>query len=180
MSIVDDARAFATRAHTGQFRKYSGEPYIVHPHAVVELLVPLGFDPEVLAAAWLHDTVEDCDVEHADILARFGPRVHRMVMHLTDVSIGTNAPREARKAMDRANNALGDSGAQSIKLADLIDNSVSIMANDPNFARVYMPEKAKLLTVLTRGHHALRARAEEILEAYETQRLPPPWRSGVR
>jgi (p)ppGpp synthase/HD superfamily hydrolase len=179
MSIVDEARAFATEAHAGQIRKYSGDPYIVHPQAVVAVLEPLGFAPEVLAAAWLHDTVEDCAVEHGDILAIFGADVHRMVYHLTDVSIGLKIPREERKALDRENNAKGDSGAQSIKLADLIDNSVSIMANDPHFARVYMPEKAKLLEALTLGHPALRARAAEILEAYETKRLPAPWRSGL-
>jgi (p)ppGpp synthase/HD superfamily hydrolase len=178
MSIVDEARAFATEAHRGQVRKYTGDPYIVHPQAVVATLEPLGFRPEVLAAAWLHDVVEDCGVESVTILNRFGADVQRMVYHLTDVSIGVKGSREVRKALDRAHNALGDSDTQSIKLADLIDNSVSIMRHDPSFARVYMPEKAKVLEVLTLGHPVLRERASAILHDYEAARLPAPWRSG--
>lgn len=178
MSIVDEARAFATEAHKGQVRKYTGEPYIVHPQAVVAMLEPLGFRPEVLAAGWLHDVVEDCNVGHGDILARFGADVHRMVLSLTDVSIGVKGSREERKAMDRENNARGDAEAQSVKVVDLIDNSASIINHDANFARVFMSEKAKLLEVLTLAHPMLRERAAHILHDYQAERLPQPWRSG--
>lgn len=178
MSIVDEARAFATRAHRGQFRKYTHAPYIVHPQAVVATLEPLGFRPEVLAAAWLHDTVEDCDVEHGDILAHFGAEVHHMVYYLTDVSIGSGLPRAQRKAMDLEHNAKGDYETQSIKLSDILDNSVSIIDNDPDFARVWMNEKAKLLDALTLGHAGLHARATAIQHAYQANRMPEPWRSG--
>ena len=60
--LVKKALEFASNAHNGQTRKYTGEPYIVHPIEVMELVREVIDDPEVLAAALLHDVVEDCPV----------------------------------------------------------------------------------------------------------------------
>ena len=64
MSIVEKARLFATSAHAavGQKRKYTNEPYIVHPAEVAKLVEDVGGTQEMIAAAWLHDVIEDTQV----------------------------------------------------------------------------------------------------------------------
>lgn len=82
---VRAALDFAFVAHRGQLRK-SGEPYIVHPVAVAEILAELGLDAETLMAGLLHDTVEDTEVKPEDIEERFGAAVRRIVEGETKVS----------------------------------------------------------------------------------------------
>jgi (p)ppGpp synthase/HD superfamily hydrolase len=138
--MEEQAKAFATRNHAaiGQTRKYTGEPYINHPAAVVEIVRCVAHSPEMIAAAWLHDTVEDTHVTLADIHEEFGPKVATLVEMLTDVSEMSDGNRAIRKAIDRMHTAQASPQAQTIKLADLIDNSDSILAHDPQFARVYL------------------------------------------
>jgi (p)ppGpp synthase/HD superfamily hydrolase len=160
--LVDSARRFALWHHNaiGHVRKYTGEPYIEHPRAVVAILKTVPHTPVMLAAAWLHDVVEDTPVSHETIRAAFPAGVAALVEQLTDVSRPSDGNRAARKAIDREHLAQASAQAKTIKLADLIDNTRSIVAHDPAFARVYLREKAQLLTVLTGGDHKLRAYAE--------------------
>lgn len=85
-SLEEQARRFATEAHAsaGQRRKYTDEPYIVHPAAVVELVRSVSHDDALLAAAWLHDTVEDTATTQSDIETHFGTRVASLVEMLTN------------------------------------------------------------------------------------------------
>lgn len=168
MDIVEKARVFATAAHTsiGQLRKYTGEPYIEHPKAVVEIVKGVPHTPGMLAAAWLHDTVEDTCITLEMIQLEFGDNIAAMVSMLTDVSQDSDGPRWVRKNKDRDHIAQASPEAQTIKLADLIDNSGSICARDPNFAKTYIREKAQLLEVLQKGDPALWAWASEIVRAY--------------
>ena len=159
MTLEERAKAFATHAHAGQVRKYTGEPYINHPAAVVEIVRSVPHTPEMIAAAWLHDTVEDCDVAFLDIVRVFGMEVAALVDHLTDKSKPSDGNRKARKEIDKANLANAPADAQTIKLADLIDNTTSVVERDPSFAVVYLREKAALLEVMTKGDETLRARA---------------------
>ena len=163
--LVERARIFATAAHTavGQLRKYTYEPYIVHPAEVVSIVRSVPHTPEMLAAAWLHDTVEDTDVTIEVVRAEFGDAVAELVGWLTDVSRPEDGNRAVRKAMDRAHTAAAPAEAQTIKLADLISNSRSIMAHDPKFATTYLEEKHQLLEVLTRGDSELHARATALV-----------------
>lgn len=151
MSIVEKARLFATAAHgaIGQKRKYTGEPYINHPHEVVKLLERTGYtNPSMLAAAWLHDVVEDTDVSMADIRIEFGSVVASMVSGLTDVSKPEDGNRATRKALDRKHMARQSKMVQTIKCADLISNTSSIVEHDPKFAEVYLDEATRLLSVM--------------------------------
>ena len=66
-NIIEKAKQFATAAHAGQKRKYTGEDYIVHPEHVASIIEEYGFDDNMIAAAWLHDTVEDTNVELDDL-----------------------------------------------------------------------------------------------------------------
>lgn len=138
---------FATEAHKGQVRKYTGEGYIRHPIEVAVILYTnysyATF--EMLAAAILHDTVEDTDVTIEDIHSKFGDEVGNLVAWLTDVSKPTDGNRAARKQLDREHTLASPHDAQIIKVADLISNSQSIAAHDKDFAKVYMAEKKLLL-----------------------------------
>lgn len=155
MDLYDLALAFASRAHAGQVRRYTGEPYLVHPIAVADLVKSVPHTPEMAAAALLHDCVEDTDAAHEDIDREFGKQVGDLVYWLTDVSQPHDGPRSIRKRMDRAHIAAAPAEAQTIKLADLIDNTKTISVLDPHFWPVYRQEKLLLLEVLTKGDRTL-------------------------
>ena len=150
--LVTKAREFARRAHAGQTRKYTGEPYAEHPERVAATLAQLGFGPEVQAAALLHDVVEDTGATDLELRGLFGDRVADLVAMVTDASRPSDGNRAARKALDRAHIAEADADGQSIKAADMIDNMRSIFRHDPAFGRVYAAEKDALLAVMARAH----------------------------
>jgi (p)ppGpp synthase/HD superfamily hydrolase len=165
MDVVERARIFATAAHAavGQVRKYTMEPYIVHPAEVVSIVASVPHTPEMLAAAWLHDTVEDTDVTIDVVRAEFGDAVADLVGWLTDVSRPEDGNRAARKAIDRAHTAAAPAEAQTVKLADLISNTRSIMVHDEKFAKTYLEEKRMLLEVMTQGDCTLHAMASKYI-----------------
>jgi len=170
MVLVQRAIEFATQAHAGQARKYTGEPYINHPIEVMQIVNTVTDDPEVLAAAILHDVVEDTPATIMNIRIGFTPRVAELVSDLTDVSKPEDGNRAVRKELDRQHSAQASPEAQTIKLADLISNSKSIMEHDPRFAKVYMREKSALLEVLVQGHPTLHKQASDIVSSYYNNR----------
>ncbi len=164
--IIEKARVFATAAHAAaaQLRKYTNEPYIVHPTEVASIVDSVeGATDEMVAAAWLHDVVEDTGVTIETIRAEFGEKVAELVGWLTDVSRPDHGNRAARKAVDRAHTAMASAEAQTIKLADLISNCTSIVEHDANFAKTYLEEKRLLLEVLTKGDRGLWEKASAIV-----------------
>lgn len=158
MEIVERARIFATAAHAaiGQKRKYTGEPYIVHPIEVMNIVKTVAHTEEMLATALLHDVLEDTKVSYGDLHNEFGLKLADMVLWMTDVSKPEDGNRETRKALDRLHLAAAPADIHTIKLADLIANTRSIVAFDPNFAKVYLKEKSRLIDVLVRGDNTLR------------------------
>ena len=167
------ALAFATAAHASidHRRKYDGEPYIVHPVRVAETVAKAGGTPEMIAAALLHDVVEDTPVTQALVDADFGLKVGRLVEELTDVSRPSDGNRKVRKAIDRDHSGQASADGQTIKVADLLDNGRDIMANDPDFAIVFMHEKALLLEVLKHADPVLLAEAWAMVRGFEEGRL---------
>lgn len=167
MDIVERARVFATAAHAavGQLRKYTNEPYIVHPEEVAQIVSTRPHDPEMVAAAWLHDTVEDTGVTIETIRAEFGAKVAELVGWLTDVSRPSHGNRATRKAIDRAHTAQAPAEAQTIKLADIISNTRSIGEHDPDFAKTYFEEKRMLLEVMNKGDVVLFEQAKQAIGA---------------
>lgn len=155
MGLEQRAKEFAIKAHAGQVRKYTGEPYINHPAAVVEIVRSVPHTDTMIAAAWLHDVVEDCDVTIKQIFDLFGHDVAKVVEGLTDKSKPSDGNRKTRKQIDRDKLAKCCADVQTIKLADLIDNTHSIIKYDKDFAVVYLREKRELLGVLTRGDESL-------------------------
>ena len=163
-SIVGRAKQFAFVAHNAinQRRKYTGEPYTEHLERVAKLVENVDHDANMLAAAYLHDTVEDTATTIEDITAEFGEDIAYLVLHLTDVSRPQDGNRAVRKTLEREHIASGVARVHTVKLADLIDNSESIQSHDAKYAKVYMEEKRLLLTVLADGDPKLFERASRI------------------
>ena len=84
MEKFDRAVVFATRAHSGQRRRGSNVPYIIHPLEVATIAATLSDDDDIMCAALLHDTVEDTDVTLDEIEENFGPHVRQLVASETE------------------------------------------------------------------------------------------------
>lgn len=167
------AAAFARVAHGGQeqVRKYTGDPYAVHLEAVAARVATVpGATEEMVAAAWLHDVLEDVPgVTPNDLEARFGPMVRNLVVQLTDVSRPSDGNRRVRKALDRDHLAKACPEAQTIKLADLLDNATSIVAHDRAFTPTFLREMAELVQVMPHGDPDLRQEALALLAEWSRQ-----------
>jgi hypothetical protein len=163
MDVIDQAREFAVNAHSriDHRRKYTKQPYSVHLSAVAKLVATVTDDPAPIAAAWLHDVVEDTTVTLLDLEAAFGKTISTMVDELTDISKPGDGNRAVRKKNDLEHLARASPSGQTVKLADLIDNCIDISKNDPRFARVYLKEMADLLEVLTDGDGGLYQKARK-------------------
>jgi hypothetical protein len=163
MDLVERAREYAINAHKriDHRRKYTQHPYSVHLAAVAKLVSSITNNPEIIAAAWLHDVVEDTSATLYDIEVEFGKGVAALVEDLTDVSKPSDGNRALRKAIDRQHLAQASPDAKTVKLADLIDNCQDICKNDKRFARVFLEEMDPLLNVLQEGDATLHELAQK-------------------
>ena len=127
--LLDRAIIFAVKAHAGTERRGKGYPYIVHPLEAVEIVATMTKDQELLAAAALHDTVEDTDVTVERIRAEFGDRVAELVASESDqfeAGVSEEDSWHARKqaAIDRLAKASRD--AKIVALGDKLSNMRAI------------------------------------------------------
>jgi len=157
VSLVEKAYFIAKKAHEGQFR-FSGEPYIIHPVSVAIILYNLGMDGESMAAALLHDVVEDTDMTKDNIQEEFGEDVANLVEGVTKlgkVPIFTKEEQQAENVRKMLMAMSQDIRVIIIKLADRIHNMRTL-----SFMR---PDKR-------------REKAQETLEIY----APIAHRLGIR
>ena len=188
---VARARAYSHAAHdaVGQKRKYTGESYWVHTDEVARtvhedsMLTPDDqFDHRYMLNAYyrdmaslLHDILEDTRVTVEDLNREFGQDIASLVVELTDLYTSDAFPhmsRRDRKAAEAERLSTVSNNAKTVKLADLLSNTASIVAHDPNFAVIYLAEKAALLPNLKGGSPTLYARVEkQLAEAVEALRL---------
>jgi (p)ppGpp synthase/HD superfamily hydrolase len=146
-AMIEKARVFSRAAYAahGVVRKYDGSEYIVHPHAVAERVRRMpGATWEMVAAAYLHDVVEDTLVALSIIREEFGDEVARLTDGLTDVSKPEDGNRRERKELDRLHTIAQCWKVKSVKNADVTDNFPSIVAKDFGFAKKWVREKAEL------------------------------------
>jgi (p)ppGpp synthase/HD superfamily hydrolase len=157
--LMGKALVFATAAHAavGQVRKYTGEPYIVHPIEVAEIVACVPYTEAMICAALLHDVLEDTKVTEKLLRDEFGDEVTDMVVWLTKVEVPGN--RKVRKEAELKRLYGAPAEVQTIKIADMIANTPSIVKWDPKFAKTFLREKQELLEVLTKGDHRLLERA---------------------
>jgi len=166
-NLIKRARLAAIKWHGDQVRKYTSEPYWRHPEAVAHLVTLHGGTDEMIAAAWLHDVIEDTMANADDVRRDFGITVASYVVGLTDLYTPHAYPRLnrlERKERERMRLAAQPREIKTIKLADLIDNSKSIRKYDPDFAVTYLAEKRRLLDdALGDGHPDLWHLADKIV-----------------
>ncbi len=172
--LLHRAIRIATAAHHGQNRKYIDVPYITHPLSVMMRVRAVSNRQELLAAAILHDVLEDgpdpAEAEE-EILRLCGSDVIKLVRELTDRYTIVHFPhmnRAERKAAERLTWRTKSADAKTIKLADVIDNTESISETDGDFFRLYLQEKRELLASLRMGDEILYRQAESILHGDPT------------
>lgn len=169
-TVLSAVRDFADRAHGDQRRRYVDDPYIVHPVRVMELCRAYTQDIAMLCAALLHDVLEDTPVREGAIrtfLETLMPgvdveRTLHIVVELTDVYTHERYPRmKRRERRAREAERLGtvSAEAQTVKYADILDNTADIARHDPNFAPVYARECQAIVNAMDKGHADLRRRA---------------------
>jgi (p)ppGpp synthase/HD superfamily hydrolase len=173
--MLNKITKFADHAHGQQRRKYTPERYIVHPIRVMKICKEYTHDPAVLAAALLHDVLEDTGLNKEEIKdfllqvmeqdAAF--QTLQLVEELTDRYIKDKYPkwnRRKRKLKEAARMGNISAESQTIKYADIIDNSLEIIEHDVGFARLYLAESKALLSKMTKGNTTLHQRAMEVVD----------------
>ncbi len=134
-ALIGKAYEFARQAHCDQLRK-SGEPYIIHPLFVASILTELMMDPPTIAAALLHDTLEDCpEVTEQVLLDRFGEEVTRLVDGVTKLGRLSFADREEQQAESLRKMIFAmskDIRVVLIKLADRLHNMLTLRFQPPD------------------------------------------------
>ena len=146
--IIERAERMANFAHLGVQRKYTGEPYIFHPRRVADLVRERTNTTTLIAAAKLHDVLEDTPLPPEDICNECGVEVLSLVLQLTNPSKGMKLPREVRKQLDREHLRHVSHGAKLIKLCDRFDNVLDMKGADQDFKQMYHDEAVLLLQVL--------------------------------
>lgn len=156
--LISDAASLAVQAHEGQTRADGSTPYVTHPIAVACIVAALpDAKAEHVAAALLHDVLEDTDVTQEALKAAVGDAVTDLVVWLTNPSKGSEEPREARKRMDREHAIRAPTWAQRIKLADRLHNVGTIATKGASFARLYAAETRLLVDAIGHAEPALAA-----------------------
>ena len=171
-SVLEKIRDYADTAHGTQLRKYSPDRYIVHPVRVMEMCRRHTEDLPILAAAILHDVLEDTPVTKSELHqfllgvmdTEAAGKTIKLVVELTDIYTKDVYPRWNRrerkaKEAERIRKTSGDS--QTVKYADIIDNCREIVQQDPDFAQVFLRECRGLLRVMPKGNEALYQEAVE-------------------
>lgn len=172
---VLNAICFATCAHNGRVRKYTGEPEITHPLNVVARLVEHGLtDPVLLQAAVLHDVLEDTPTTVEKLQEFFDPEVVAVVQEVTDKSKPEDGNRAVRKEIDRISLVGCSVHAAHIKLADILSNADGIELFSGAFGLVWFREKYDLLDYLRHGNREIFNEAcSRIDQFYNSAHLRP-------
>ncbi len=164
--LIEEITDFAARAHEWQFRKYAEEPYIKHPIRVMQQCRLYIKDMPVAAAALLHDVLEDTEVTKAELSTFLYEKLpaaeaqHSILLvdQLTDVYTKKDYPhlnRRQRKEKEHHRLASIHPDAQTIKYADIIDNSRDKAIPENDFAQKLLNEYKHLLRKIPNGHPVL-------------------------
>lgn len=155
---------FVKSAHEGQIRKYTGEPYWTHPLAVAEIVSEYDDTPGLIEIALCHDLFEDTEVQRDELKAElmrldYSTMLRIMILNgveaLTDVMTHERYPEMNRAdRKDYEAHRLGKiyGNFQTVKYADLIHNTQSIVEHDRGFAVKYIKEKRQMLNRMRTGN----------------------------
>jgi guanosine-3',5'-bis(diphosphate) 3'-pyrophosphohydrolase len=170
--VLEQVKEYADRAHGEQRRKYTPDRYIVHPIRVMKLCAEYTNNLPMLAAALLHDVLEDTPVKkeqlHQFLLTLMrepdATQATHLVVELSDVFVKDAYPhwnRRKRKQKERERIGQTSPESQTIKYADILDNCSEIVEHDPEFAPTFLRECKQLLEVIPKGNPELYQRSKE-------------------
>lgn len=173
--ILEEVKDYADKAHGEQLRKYTPDRYIVHPIRVMLICQEYTDDNTILSAALLHDVLEDTPVQKEELkeflITVMSPEqaitTLKYVVELTDVFTKDDYPalnRKKRKAKEIERLGKVSREAQTIKYADIIDNSIEIGDQDTSFASVFLSECLEILNRIPEGNSELYQRAIKTVE----------------
>jgi (p)ppGpp synthase/HD superfamily hydrolase len=157
MNMVSQAKEFATLKHSGQFRKFSGEAYVEHPKRVAQTILRYKNSKELdklMAAALLHDTIEDTETSLDEVKTLFGDLVASLVEELTsdkELKVENKAEYLAQKMSGMTSWAL------VIKLADRLDNVSDLRHVNKSFRIKYIKETKYIISQLIMNREYLSA-----------------------
>ena len=168
-TLILKAAHFAAEQHRDQRRKdIHASPYIIHPISVALAISQIGGvdDPEILAAALLHDTLEDTKTEPEDLEAEFGKKVCEYVLDVTDDKTLQKDERK-RRQIEHAKKI--SKGAALIKLGDKISNVTDVIDNPPvgwniNRRKEYLDWAEKVIENCPKVNDRMENKFQEILK----------------
>jgi (p)ppGpp synthase/HD superfamily hydrolase len=191
-TLLEQVKDFADNAHGEQVRRYTKERYIVHPVKVMEICSEYTEDKTILAAALLHDVLEDTATTKEQLhnflqglmTEQEANRTVELVVELTDVFIKKDYPqwnRATRKAKEAARLEKTSGASQTVKYADIIDNCVDIATHDEDeFAPKFLKECRSLLKHIPKGDVRLYKRAVQTVDNCITQLQEQMRKHGLR
>lgn len=155
-SIRQVAQQVASIAHQGQYRR-SGEPYVTHPNRVTEILLDYypdaQYQPSLIAASLLHDTLEDTDLPEEDIQDLFGNRTLTLVQQLTNADLDKEAWGKDAYLKDKLLRLDGE--ALLIKMADRMANVEDLHTAPEKWATKYATQTLSLLLYVVENRHSI-------------------------
>jgi 8-oxo-dGTP pyrophosphatase MutT (NUDIX family) len=181
--LIERAAVFAQEKHATQMRQWSGLPYFSHLEGVANIVRSVGGSPEMVAAAYLHDVIEDQGVPEQEIRELFGPVVAKLVVEMTKVSDqkwpkdkpetwpvdekGNPAypKRKERSGHDLTHYSSISPQGQTIKLADILHNGYDMIDSNPKFTKkTWLPEAENLWKSLTAGNSTLHDKVGKMID----------------
>ena len=168
-TLILKAAHFAAKKHRDQRRKDKhASPYIIHPISVALEISQIGGvdDPEILAAALLHDTLEDTDTKPEELEAKFGKKVCEYVLDVTD---DKTLPKDERKRRQIEHAKKISKGAALIKLGDKISNVTDVINNPPedwdiNRRKEYLDWAEKVIENCPKVNDRMENKFQEIIK----------------
>lgn len=173
MSLILRAARFARAAHEHQRRKWSEDAYVLHPGRVASRVSLLdGVSEDMVAAAWLHDVLEDTNALPSDLISVFGDKITKMVIALTNKSMGSKLLRAERKKIDREHLAMQSPEVKKIKMLDRIDNLRDIAGATDKFKYLYANESFLLVGAVGDADEVLKDELVFWAEKMEREAIP--------
>ncbi|WP_158752155.1 HD domain-containing protein [Acidobacterium sp. S8] len=172
--LIKAAKMFANSGHQriAVERNPALQSHEAHLKSVAQIVSSASGDEQMIAAAWLHDIVEDTGVTIDDVERQFGVQVAKLVYEVTVVSDPARGHRAASFALSKQHFAKVSDAAKTVKLADLIDTSRDLYKNDWAMFRTYAAEANELALVLNGGNTRLLTRLKRDLNKYASSTQP--------
>lgn len=171
--LILKAKAFAESVHAGQFRKHGNRPYVYHPGRVASYLEEKGYYDKLIAAAWLHDTLEDCPgVTYNTLEVEFGTYVAGLVKEVSHLETPVYLKRKYRWKIYLQHYSNASHAGMVLKLADrvcnlqeYVDYWEDVPSRDRRFLfDVYLEESTDLLEVLFRADYRIACNLRNLID----------------